>query len=195
MLCTSNEVPLVREGWLYELKLDGFRVLADKRGDDAALFFRRQGSANAVFPEVARALRSLAPARVALDGEVIALDDNGRPSFQRLQGRMHGGSSPRSSAAPWAEVPVMYIVFDILALGRFDLRQLPLVERKSILSELVKGKGVLRVLDHLAKDGRPLAAFCEAQHLEGMVAKRADSPYVPGPRRGGDWVKDQDGPR
>jgi bifunctional non-homologous end joining protein LigD len=188
MLCSSEDVPLDRKGWLYELKLDGFRLVADKRGDDAALFFRRLRSANAVFPEIVRAVRALAPSRVVLDGEVVAFDDNGRPSFQRLQTRMQA-PKPRKLEFPWADAPVIYVVFDLLALGPYDLRPLPVVVRKKLLAELIHGKGVIRVLDHIADDGRPMAEFCKRERLEGIVAKRADSPYVSGPKRSGDWVK------
>jgi bifunctional non-homologous end joining protein LigD len=188
MLCTSTDIPIDRKGWLYELKLDGFRIIADKRGDDAALFFRKLGSANAAFPEVVRAMRALAPDRVVLDGEVVAFDEKGRPSFQRLLGRMQA-PKPRGLAFPWADAPVIYVVFDLLALGPFDLRPLPVAARKKLLAELIGGKGVIRVLDHIADDGRALAAFCRQERLEGMVAKRADSGYVAGPRRTGDWVK------
>src|SRR5262249_34276198 len=132
--------------------------------------------------------RALAPERVVLDGEVVAFDENGRPSFQRLQGRMQA-PKPRRLDFPWADAPVIYVVFDLLALGPFDLRPLPVVVRKQLLADLIKGKGAIRVLDHVADDGRLLYDFCRRERLEGMVAKRADSGYVAGPRRSGDWVK------
>ncbi len=188
MLCANTEGPIDRSGWVYELKLDGFRMIAEKRDEDAALFFRKLGSANAVFPEIVRAVRALAPHRVVLDGEIVAFDDKGRPSFQRLQGRMQA-PKPRKLDFSWAETPVTYVVFDLLALESFDLRPLPLIARKALLSELIKGKGAIRVLDHIADDGRPLLEFCKRERLEGLVAKRADSAYVAGPRRTGDWVK------
>jgi bifunctional non-homologous end joining protein LigD len=188
LAATVDGTPHQRAGWLYELKLDGFRIIADKRGEDAALFFRKQGSANGVFPEVVRAVRALAPAHAVLDGEVVAFDENGRPSFQRLLGRMTT-APPRRFDMSWAESPVMYVVFDLLALGPYDLRSLPLASRKELLADLIKGKGAIRVLDHIPEDGRRLYEFCEKEHLEGMVAKRADSPYVSGPKRTGDWLK------
>lgn len=90
---------------------------------------------------------------------------------------------------PWTDAPVIYVVFDLLALGPFDLRPLPLSVRKSLLGELIRGKGAIRVLDHIEGDGRALLEFCEKERLEGMVTKRADSAYVSGPRRTGDWIK------
>ena len=165
MLCASTEVGVAQKGWLYELKLDGFRIIADKRGDDAALFFRRSGSANAVFSEVVRAVRALAPERIVLDGEVVAFDENGRPSFQRLQTRMTA-PKPKKLEFPWADAPVIYVVFDLLALGPYDLRPLPLAVRKRLLAELIQGKGIIRVLDHIADDGGPLVEFCRREKLE-----------------------------
>ncbi|HMJ56333.1 MAG TPA: DNA ligase D [Polyangiaceae bacterium] len=196
MLCINPEVPdpladgamLDRRGWLYELKLDGFRIIADKRGEDAALFFRKLGSANAHYPEIVRAMRALPAQRVVLDGEVVAFDENGRPSFQRLQQRMTA-QKPQARNFIWTDNPVTYVVFDLLALGGLDLRPLPLVARKALLAELIQGKGALRVLDHFLNDGRPLYAFCQREKLEGVVAKRADSTYVSGPKRTGEWVK------
>jgi len=196
MLCTNPEVPepladgspLDRPGWLYELKLDGFRIIGDKRGEDAALFFRKLGSANAHYPEIVRAMRALAVQRVVLDGEVVAFDETGRPSFQRLQQRLQA-AKPAARNFTWAENPVTYVVFDLLALGSLDLRPLPLVLRKALLSELLQGKGAVRVLDHIPDDGRPLYRFCEKEKLEGVVAKRASSPYVAGPKRTGEWIK------
>jgi bifunctional non-homologous end joining protein LigD len=196
MLCTNPEIvepladgsPLHRRGFIYELKLDGFRIIADKRGDDAALFFRKLGSANAHYPEIVRAMRALPAHRVVLDGEVVAFDERGRPSFQRLQGRMQA-SKPGARGFTWTDSPVTYVVFDLLALGPLDLRPLSLAHRKALLSELLRGKGAIRVLDHIADDGRPLYRFCEREKLEGVVAKRASSPYVAGPKRTGEWIK------
>jgi bifunctional non-homologous end joining protein LigD len=196
MLCTHPDVPdpmadgslLHRRGYIYELKLDGFRIIADKRGEDAALFFRKLGSANAHYPEIVRAMRALPAQRVVLDGEVVAFDETGRPSFQRLQGRMTA-QKPEAKNFTWTESPVTYVVFDLLALGPLDLRPLPVLARKTLLAELLRGKGAIRVLDHIAHDGRPMYAFCEREKLEGVVGKKADSPYVSGPKRTGDWIK------
>jgi bifunctional non-homologous end joining protein LigD len=196
MLCINPDVPdpladgspLDRRGWLYELKLDGFRIIGDKRGDDVALFFRKLGSANAHYPEIVRAMRALPVQHVVLDGEVVAFDESGRPSFQRLQQRLLA-AKPAARNFVWAENPVTYVVFDLLALGGLDLRSLPLIARKALLAELLQGKGALRVLDHIAEDGRPLYRFCEKEKLEGVVGKRAASLYVAGPKRTGEWVK------
>jgi bifunctional non-homologous end joining protein LigD len=177
---------LGRAGWLYELKLDGVRIIADKRGEEVALWSRRGSAVTASYPEVVRAVRALAPRRVLLDGEIVAFDERGRPSFSRLGRRMHG---ERPGWLGAREAPVTYLVFDLLSVGERDLTSLPLGQRKELLSELVRGHGWVRRLDHLADDGQPLYEFCLRERLEGVVAKRSSSRYQPGPRRSGDWVK------
>ncbi len=188
MLCAVDGPGLEAPGWFYELKLDGVRILADKRGDEVSLFYRTHRPATAAYPEVTRAVRALAPERILLDGEVLAFDEQGRPDFQRLARRIHA-SRPHDVLFASRAVPVVYVVFDVLALGARDLRGLPLSARKALLMEAVRGRGYLRALDHLEDDGRPLWDLCEAQGLEGIVAKRADSVYEPGPHRSGAWVK------
>jgi bifunctional non-homologous end joining protein LigD len=188
MLCSSNEVDLCDRQRLYELKLDGVRIIAERRGADAELRYRGGRSATAAYPEIARAMRALPATRVVLDGEVVAFDDGGRPSFQRLGRRIHL-IEPGHVRRAIHEVPVSFVVFDVLELGRFDLRPLPLVQRKRLLSRLLPGRGLIRVLDHLEGDGRPLMTFCDQQQLEGVVCKRLDSPYRMGPKRYDDWIK------
>jgi len=188
MLCSLSGAELVDESRIYELKLDGVRIVADKHGRAVALRYRNGRAASSSYPEIARAVAALAPERVVLDGEVVAFDAEGRPSFQRIAPRIHA-DKPLDVRTAMNEVPVSYLVFDLLALGDFDLRSLPLVSRKGLLMKLVRGKGYVRALDHLEGDGRPLFELCRAQRLEGVVAKRAASPYRSGARRTDDWVK------
>lgn len=188
MLCAAEGAPMEGEGWLYELKLDGVRLLATKTGRDVVLVNRRHRIETARYPEVVRAVQALAAEHVVLDGEVVAFDADGRPSFQTLGRRMHL-DSPREIRRAALEVPVQFLVFDLLAVGQRDLRPLPLLARKELLARLLPGPGIVRALDHLERDGRPLYAFCQARRLEGVVAKRASAPYRPGPRRTDDWVK------
>lgn len=188
MLCAPSGAPERGEGWLYELKLDGVRVVASRRGPEVTLTNRKLRDETGRYPEVVLAMRALAPKRVVLDGEVVAFDESGRPNFQRLGHRMHLCRA-RDVAIAARDVPVVYVAFDLLALEDRDLRPLPLVERKRLLRELLRGPGVIRALDHLDGDGTPLLGFCREHQLEGVVAKRASSPYRPGPSRGPDWVK------
>jgi bifunctional non-homologous end joining protein LigD len=188
MLCGTSDARLDDPERLYELKMDGVRLLAERHGSDVALVYRSQRVMTASYPEVARAVRALAPDRLVLDGEVVAFDAEGRPSFQLLGRRMHL-TRPHDVAHAASEVPVTYVVFDLLQLGTRDLRRLPLAERKALLAQIVPRRGIVRFLDHIEEDGRPLDALCRTLGLEGLVAKRMQSPYRPGPERSLDWLK------
>lgn len=188
MLCGGATPALDDPSLLYELKLDGVRILAEKEGPAVRLRYRSGRDATASYPEIARALASLSAERVVLDGEIVAFDEGGRPSFQRLGRRIHLTRASDVRRAVY-EVPVVYVVFDLLALGEHDLTSLPLEERKRFLRELCPGSGVFRVLDHLVGSGSALLDFCRAQKLEGLIAKRRKSLYIPGPRRTDDWLK------
>jgi bifunctional non-homologous end joining protein LigD len=185
MLCTLGELP-DGPSWLYELKMDGVRVVAtkDERGVD--LRYRSGRSATAAYPEVARAIATLPSTSLVLDGEVVAFDDAGRPNFERLATRIHGSVD---LPAALAGVSVVYMIFDLLRVGGVTLVDVPLVRRKALLAELVRAPGILRVLDHLDARGAELFAFCKERGLEGVVSKRADSRYHPGPGRTLDWIK------
>lgn len=178
---------LSRRGWLYELKLDGVRVVADKHAGEAALWSRRGPAVSQSYPEIARAVRALPVARLVLDGEIIAYDATGRPSFARLARRIHARAADVWQLA--REIPVSYVAFDLLAIGDWDLRGVTLRKRKELLSRVVRGKGLVRLLDHFDGAGQSLFEFCRRERLEGVVAKRADSTYRSGPRRSADWVK------
>jgi bifunctional non-homologous end joining protein LigD len=188
MLCATEGGRLDDPERLYELKLDGVRIVADKHRDAVALRYRNGRSGTAAYPEIARAVAALAPERVVLDGEIIAFDEEGRPSFHQLGPRIHA-ERPLDVLRVQGEVPVTYVVFDVLALGDRDLRDLPLRERKALLAQVVQGRGFLRALDHIEGNGGALFAFCSEQRLEGVVSKRLASVYRPGPARGDDWIK------
>ncbi len=188
MLCDTNGGRLDDPERFYELKLDGVRLLADRRGDDVALVYRSQRIMTASYPEVARAMRALPFSRLVLDGEVVAFDEAGKPSFQRLGRRMHL-TRPHDVQHAAAEVPVVYVVFDVLQVGEYDVRHLPLCSRKELLSRIAPRRGPIRWLDHMEGDGRPLYELCGHLGLEGLVSKRMSSPYRPGPDRTDDWIK------
>src|SRR5690606_11093795 len=163
-------------------------IIADKQGERVTLRYRNGRSASANYPEIVRAVRALAPERVVLDGEIVAFDAAGKPSFQRLGPRIQA-RRPLDVTRVQEQVPVVFLVFDLLALGSLSLLELPLEARKSLVMELVQGKGYLRSLDHLKGDGGPLFELCKREGLEGVVAKRISSRYRPGPQRSDDWVK------
>lgn len=188
MLCALSGATLDEADRIYELKLDGVRIVATKQHDTVALRYRNGRGATGSYPDVARAVRSLAPENVVLDGEIVALDEAGRPNFQRIGPRIHA-RKPLDVLRLSLEIPVYYLVFDILAIGTCSLLGVPLSQRKQLLKALLPGNGVLRAVDYFQEQGQQLFDFCRLQHLEGVVAKKANSLYRPGPRRTEDWVK------
>ncbi|MDB4939169.1 MAG: ATP-dependent ligase [Labilithrix sp.] len=190
MLCGRDETGervLGEQGWMFELKLDGVRILADKRGDRVALGYRKVRSATDSYPEIAEAVAKLGEERVVLDGEVVAFDEHGKPDFQRLGTRIQTrGRGVRRAAHA---VPVVYVIFDVLVVGDRDVTSLPIEARKTILEKVLEGhtSGHLRLHPTFA-DGRQLFGLCRDHQLEGVVAKRASSTYRPD-GRSEDWVK------
>jgi bifunctional non-homologous end joining protein LigD len=172
--------------WVFELKLDGYRMLAACLAGEPLLLTRNGHDATASFPEIARALRRLPFEHLVLDGEVVVHDASGLPSFQRLQGRARL-SRPLDVARAAVERPASLYAFDLLGFEGYDLRRLPLVDRKAFLHPLIPPAGPLRTSEHFAGEGEQL--FQRVQHLglEGIMAKRADSPYVGG--RSASWLK------
>ena len=186
MLATLVEATPSDSSWLFEIKYDGVRVLATRAGDEIELRHRSNQVVTARYPEVVAALHALPLQSFMLDGEIVALDDRGRSSFQRLQERM-GLTRPADVERARGQVPVSAVVFDALALDGRDLRRLPLEARKECLKLLVPPRGVVYFGDHVLGQGAAfLAAACE-QGLEGVVAKKRDSAYAS--KRSRDWLK------
>ena len=185
-LATLAERPFSDPAWLYEVKYDGVRVLAARRGERVTLYGRSGQDTTSRYPEVVRALRALPVDRFVIDGEIVALDDAGRPSFQRLQPRM-ALTDPRDIEMAARRQPAVGVFFDCLMLDDRDLRRRPLVERKECLRLLVPALGPVRYGDHVAGEGRAFFEAASAQRLEGIVAKKARSVYSGGRTR--DWIK------
>ena len=186
MLATPAEKPFSRRNWLYELKYDGYRLLAAKDGEQVFLRYRNGHDATSLFPEIEETVLSLPVERCLLDGEVVVLDDQGRPSFNGLQRRALLSRSLDIAAAV-RQTPATFFAFDVVTLEGHDLRTLPLEQRKSILERVVPRLGAVRYLEHIDGKGREFFSQIERMGLEGMVAKKADSPYVG--RRSEDWLK------
>ncbi len=186
MLCETSEKPFTREGWVFELKLDGWRLLAERRGTEARLLSRNGLDLSASFPEVIRSLRALPMTNAVIDGEVVTLDEKGHPNFQRLQqrARMRRPLDIRRAAV---ESPATLYAFDLPSLEGYDLRTLPLVERKALLARVVPPAGPLRYLDHIDTQGEAFFAQVERMGLEGIIAKKGESPYKGG--RSPVWLK------
>ncbi|MEX2222674.1 MAG: DNA ligase D [Candidatus Rokuibacteriota bacterium] len=185
-LATLAERPFSDPAWLFEIKYDGVRVLASRRGERVELYGRSGQDTTSRYPEVVRALRALPIDRFVIDGEIVALDDAGRPSFQRLQPRM-ALTDPREIERAAAQRPAIGVFFDCLMLDDRDLRKLPLVDRKECLRLLVPSLGAVRYGDHVAAEGEAFFELASEQRLEGIVAKKARSLYPGGRTR--DWIK------
>jgi bifunctional non-homologous end joining protein LigD len=185
MLATPGELPPPEEdpAWGYEFKWDGVRALARVTGGGVELFSRKSTEITVRYPEVTRAPAALAGHTALVDGEIVALDDRGRPDFGALQNRMHrtGPEVPRLAAA----APVTYLVFDLLAWDGEDLTGLPYAERRSRLDALgLSGHrwAVTPWFRGHEGGGADVLAASRDNDLEGVVAKRLGSPYRPGVR-------------
>lgn len=186
MLARTRETPFSDPKWVFELKLDGYRMLAARRDGRASLVTRGGHDLGPRFPELAQVLEALPFGDLVLDGEVVVHDGAGHPSFQRLQGRAQL-VDPGEIARAAVERPASFYAFDLLAAEGWDLRSLPLLDRKALLRRVLPGVGPFRYVDHFSGDGESLFEHVRALGLEGIVAKRADSPYVAGRR--GEWLK------
>ena len=186
MLAESAERAFTRDGWLFELKLDGYRLLASKSNGEALLLTRNGNDYTGVFPEIARAVKALPFEECIIDGEVVVLDTEGKPSFSRLQqrGRL---TSPLDVRRAAVELPATFFAFDLLAFEDFDVRPLPLVRRKELVLEALPKLGPLRALDHIEREGDAFLEQVTALGLEGIIAKKADVPYRSG--RSPHWLK------
>lgn len=186
MLAEPADAPFSKSGWLFELKYDGYRLIADKEGDRIKLYYRSGHDSTSAFPEVRRALLALPFPRLVVDGEVVVLDDQGVPSFQRLQKRVQLQRTLDVERAT-VDYPATYWLFDLLAFGDWDLRGLALRDRKRLLARLLPSAGILRYSDHVEEHGTALWAEVERRKLEGLIAKKADAPYRS--IRSKDWLK------
>ena len=186
MLATGPDRPFSRAGWIYELKYDGYRLVAAKDGGSVFLRYRRGGDVTALYPELTRALRRLPVESLVLDGEVTVLDGGGRPSFPMLQKR---GllNQPVDIARASVRRPATLFAFDLVSFEGRDIRPLPLLERKGWLAQVLPPAGPLRYSDHIEEQGEAFFEQAAAMGLEGAMAKDGASRYVG--RRSSSWVK------
>ncbi len=165
--------------WIYELKFDGIRAIAIKSSRRVRLISRNEKELNGRFPEVVRSCKGIKADECVIDGEVVALDDKGRSSFQLLQrGELEG-----------KDAPLVFYVFDLLQLNGRSTMSLPLFQRKDLLARLLPGSDdAIRFSGELGGSPRQLLAEIKRLGLEGIVGKQRDSVYEPG-RRSGSWIK------
>jgi DNA ligase D-like protein (predicted ligase) len=173
MLAKLVSEPPAGDGWVYERKLDGLRCIAVRSGGRVELWSRSKQSFTGRFGAIADAVGRLPGDDVVLDGEIVALEGD-RTSFALLQ-------RPGSTATP------LLYAFDVLHLDRADVRDRPLLERKKLLRQVVKGRGAVRRVDHVTGDPEALLREACADGWEGLIAKRADAPYRS--VRSSDWLK------
>ena len=178
-LATLVDRPPAEDGWLHEIKIDGYRAYCRRDGDDVRFLTRTGKDWTEKFASLIEPVRALPAERFALDGEITVFEEKGASSFAALQEALSTGD----------QSGLAFLVFDLLHLEGQDLRGLPLVERKRLLAEFLSasGRGPIRYSDHVEASGTTVYEHACRMSLEGVVSKRADRPYRSG--RSGDWLK------
>ena len=175
MLATLSDHAFSDPNWLFEIKWDGVRALARIENGDLTLRSRTGADITKRYPELASLPEALSAHEAILDGEIVALDAHGHSDFERLQERMHVRAPSEHLRA---QIPAVYFVFDLLYCDGYDLRKSSLLERKQLLSRLLHTSERFRYSDHQLEKGKELFELAEKNGLEGILAKRTDSPYT-----------------
>ncbi len=186
MLAETADAPFSREGWIFELKYDGYRLVCSRKDGEIRLYYRSGNDATDIYPDVVRTLTALPFENFLFDAEVVVLDDEAKPSIYRLQQRTQWQRAVDIERAAVAHPATLY-VFDLLWFEGLDLRALPVVERKRVLQKLLPKAGPMRFADHIETRGEVFFREVEKLGLEGIMAKRAASRYSSG--RSSDWLK------
>jgi bifunctional non-homologous end joining protein LigD len=187
MLARLSTLPRNDDAYAYEIKWDGVRTIAYCDGGRVRLESRNLRDVSRQYPELRRLGRALGSRRVVLDGEIVALDDQGRPDFQRLQPRMHL-ESESAVRRRMSDTPITYMVFDLLYLDGHSTMGVSYEERRKLLAKLELEGPHWRTPSYHVGDGQALLDASKEQGLEGVIAKRIDSRYEPGSRSGA-WLK------
>lgn len=186
MLAESVDEPFDGKDWLFEIKWDGYRAVTFIESGNARLVSRNQNDLTPRYPELKDLPKFVKATTAILDGEVVALDPEGRSSFSLMQQRT-GFQSGTKRARPNPDVPVLYYAFDLIYLDGCDWRRVPLEERKRKLASIVTTGDSLRYSDHYEEQGNALFDIAKQRGLEGILAKRRASCYEE--RRSRDWLK------
>jgi len=176
MLAKETDAPFDDKNWLYEIKWDGYRAIAEIQKGSVKLYSRNGITFENSYPLVVQELKRI-KADVVLDGEIVVLNEAGLPEFQLLQ---HYESNTHR--------PINYCVFDILNLNGKNICELPLTERKKLLKGLIKKSEIIKYSDHILENGIPFFNASSEKNLEGIMAKKADSQYYIG-KRTNEWLK------
>lgn len=170
MLAKETSQPFDDKHWLFEIKWDGYRAIAEKNGNEILLYSHNGLNFQQTYPVVIEELKSI-DADCVLDGEIVVLNDQGKPDFQLLQ---HYSENQNR--------PIQYYIFDLLELNGKDTTSLPLIDRKELLHEIIPENAVIKYSDHILEKGKEFFEVSKEQNLEGIMAKKTDSKYYPGRR-------------
>lgn len=176
MLAKETKEPFDDKNWLYEIKWDGYRAIAEIENGNVRLYSRNGITFENSYTLVVQELKKIR-ADAVLDGEIVVLNDEGHPEFQLLQ---HYESNTHR--------PIHYYVFDILFLNGHNTCELPLIERKELLQGIIKKSDVVKYSDHIVEKGIAFFNVSTEKNLEGIMAKKADSQYYIG-KRTNEWLK------
>jgi bifunctional non-homologous end joining protein LigD len=176
MLATLTDEPFDDPDWIYEIKHDGYRAVAEIKGGEVELYSRNLNSFNQLFHPVVDTLKGLNYDMI-LDGEIVIMDEDGRSKFQLIQNYQRTGSGA-----------LYYYVFDLLYYDGYDLRDIPLIKRKSLLQKALPELHNVKYSDHISKHGKDFYKLAQQNKLEGIIAKKAAGQYLTG-KRSRDWLK------
>ena len=176
MLAKQTDEPFDNANWLFEIKWDGYRAITEKNNNDILLYSRNGLDFRNIYPIVADQLKVI-KADGILDGEIVVLNEEGKPDFQLLQ---HYSENQ--------DRPIQYYIFDLLELNGKDTTELPLTDRKELLQKMIPQNEVIKYSDHIYENGKEFFNASKEKDLEGIMAKKADSKYFPG-QRTSEWLK------
>lgn len=186
MLASLVEGTFSHPDWIFEPKLDGYRVIACRRAGEVSLFSRQGNNVTRQYATLVPDLSRQPASEIILDGEIIAMDEKGRQCFQCLQEYLK--SVDRTGMGQPGQYPLIYYVFDILYLDGYDLRSMPLRLRKALLHGILRPSDQVRLVDYFEKEGETIYRAAVKNGLEGVIAKRTDSKYESG-KRSRNWLK------
>jgi len=187
MLATLVDEPFDDSEWLFEIKWDGYRATAFIEADRVRLASRNQNDLTKAYPELQGIAQHVRARTAILDGEIVALDEQGRPSFSLMQQRTGVGEGGRRIRRTRDDIPVVYYVFDLLYLDGYNLMRVDLEKRKELLASILAPGDCLRLSEHYVGRGIDVFNAAAKQGLEGIVAKQRRSCYEP--KRSREWLK------
>jgi len=187
MLATLVDKPFDDDRWVFEIKWDGYRAIAFIEADSLRLVSRNQNDLTSAYPELHEIPQHVRARTAILDGEIVALDEQGRPSFSLMQQRTGVGEGGRRIRRTRDDIPVVYYAFDLIYLDGYNLMRADLEQRKELLASILASNDCLRFSDHCIGRGIDLFHAAVERGLEGIVAKRRKSCYEE--KRSSDWLK------